>query len=64
MPRLHIPPDLDLHYRIDDFTDPWRKAQTHFDAARQRGEWIGVVRLGAEARTAVSGCAAGHARVR
>jgi 3-oxoadipate enol-lactonase len=28
MPRLHIPPDLDLHYRVDDFTDPWHTAQT------------------------------------
>jgi pimeloyl-ACP methyl ester carboxylesterase len=27
MPRLHIPPDFDLHYRVDDFTDPWRKPE-------------------------------------
>ncbi len=28
MARLHIPPDLDMHYRVDDFTDPWRQPQT------------------------------------
>lgn len=28
MPTLHIPPDLDLNYRIDDFSDPWSKPQT------------------------------------
>ena len=28
MSRLHIPPDLDMHYRVDDFTDPWRQPQT------------------------------------
>jgi 3-oxoadipate enol-lactonase len=25
---LKIPPDLDLHYVVDDFTDPWRKPET------------------------------------
>jgi 3-oxoadipate enol-lactonase len=28
MPALHIPPDLDLHYVVDDFTDPWSKPST------------------------------------
>ena len=28
MPILQIPPDLDLFYRIDDFTDPWTNPQT------------------------------------
>lgn len=28
MPRLRIEPDLDLHYEIDDFTDPWRTPRT------------------------------------
>src|SRR6476469_4470890 len=28
MPTLHIPPDLDLSYRLDDFTDPWRQPGT------------------------------------
>src|SRR5438477_11762273 len=23
MPTLHIPPSLDLHYLVDDYTDPW-----------------------------------------
>jgi pimeloyl-ACP methyl ester carboxylesterase len=27
MPQLHIPPDLDLHYRVDDFTDPWTRPE-------------------------------------
>jgi 3-oxoadipate enol-lactonase len=28
MPNLHVTPDLDMHYRIDDFTDPWTKPAT------------------------------------
>src|SRR3954468_19161313 len=28
MPTLHIPPDLDMHYVIDDYTDPWRTPET------------------------------------
>jgi pimeloyl-ACP methyl ester carboxylesterase len=24
MPTFHIPPSLDLHYLVDDYTDPWR----------------------------------------
>ena len=28
MPTLSFPPDLDLFYRIDDFTDPWTSPQT------------------------------------
>ena len=28
MPTLRIPPDLDMHYLVDDFTDPWRKPDT------------------------------------
>jgi 3-oxoadipate enol-lactonase len=28
MPTLSIPPDLDLFYQVDDFTDPWRAPQT------------------------------------
>jgi 3-oxoadipate enol-lactonase len=26
MPSLRVAPDLDLHYRVDDYTDPWRKS--------------------------------------
>ena len=28
MPTLHLPPDLDLHYRVDDCTDPWTEPET------------------------------------
>lgn len=28
MPVLHIPPDLDMFYRVDDFTDPWTTPET------------------------------------
>jgi 3-oxoadipate enol-lactonase len=27
MPKLRISADLDMHYRIDDYTDPWRKPE-------------------------------------
>ena len=26
MPTLQVSPDLEMHYEIDDFTDPWREA--------------------------------------
>ena len=28
MPTIRIPPDLDMHYRLDDFTDPWSMPET------------------------------------
>src|SRR5258706_148068 len=28
MPIIRIAPDLEMHYLVDDFTDPWREAQT------------------------------------
>ena len=28
MPFLDLPPDLNLHYEIDDWTDPWTRPQT------------------------------------
>jgi len=28
MAHFHPSPDLDMHYRVDDFTDPWRSPQT------------------------------------
>jgi 3-oxoadipate enol-lactonase len=28
MPSFHPTPDLDMHYAVDDFTDPWRQPQT------------------------------------
>lgn len=27
MPILRVTPDLEMHYRVDDYTDPWRKPQ-------------------------------------
>src|SRR5258706_271918 len=44
MPIAQIEPDLDMHYRVNDFTDPWRKPEavlmvhgTHF--ASEAVEW-------------------------
>ena len=28
MSTFRVPPDLDLHYEVDDFTDPWRSPST------------------------------------
>lgn len=28
MPTFHIPPDLDMHYAVDDYTDPWSTPET------------------------------------
>jgi 3-oxoadipate enol-lactonase len=28
MPTLRIPPNLDMHYSVDDYTDPWREPDT------------------------------------
>src|SRR5262245_65110214 len=28
MPTFHIPPHLDMHYEVDDYTDPWRPPAT------------------------------------
>ena len=28
MPAARITPDLEMNYRLDDFTDPWRVAET------------------------------------
>ena len=28
MPKLRISSDLEMFYRVDDFTDPWRKPET------------------------------------
>ena len=28
MPHLRVIPELDMHYVVDDFTDPWRSAET------------------------------------
>ena len=28
MPNFRPSPDLDMHYEVDDFTDPWKKPET------------------------------------
>jgi len=28
VPTFRVAPDLDMHYRVDDFTDPWRTPET------------------------------------
>lgn len=28
MPTTRISPDLEMHYLLDDYTDPWREADT------------------------------------
>ena len=46
MPTLHIQPDAELHYRVDDFTDPWRKPEAVLmvHGNREGGEaWWGWV---------------------
>ena len=63
MPTFHIPPDLDLHYLVDNYTDPWRTPGTilllHGNAEQRR-----VVCVGAAARAPLSGRAPRHARLR
>src|ERR1019366_7955147 len=50
MPILRIPPDLDLHYLVDDYTDPWSKPETILmlhGNAESGAAWYGwVPRLG------------------
>lgn len=46
MPTLRIPPDLDMHYLVDDFTDPWRKPDTILmlhGNAESSASWYGWV---------------------
>ncbi len=46
MPTLHLPPDLDLHYLVDDYTDPWREPQTILmlhGNAESSASWYGWV---------------------
>ena len=46
MPTLQIPPGLDLHYRVDDFTDPWREPATVLmlhGNAESSASWYGWV---------------------
>jgi pimeloyl-ACP methyl ester carboxylesterase len=46
MPTLSIPPDLDLAYQVDDYTDPWREPQTVLmlhGNAESSASWYGWV---------------------
>ena len=46
MPTLSIPPDLELHYRVDDFTSPWSEPETILmlhGAAESSASWYGWV---------------------
>jgi len=46
MPTLHVPPDLDLHYEVDDYTDPWRQPRTILmlhGNAESSASWYGWV---------------------
>jgi len=46
MPTLQLPPDLDLHYRVDDFTDPWCESRTILmlhGNAESSASWYGWV---------------------
>jgi pimeloyl-ACP methyl ester carboxylesterase len=46
MPTLQLPPDLDLHYRVDDFTDPWSTPRTILmlhGNAESSASWYGWV---------------------
>src|SRR2546423_6683216 len=48
MPTLRVPPDLDLHYQVDDFTDPWRESGTILmlhGNAESSASWYGWVRM-------------------
>ncbi len=44
MPTVRLAPDLEMYYRIDDYTDPWRTAETILllhGNAENGGVWFG-----------------------
>ena len=46
MPVAHVAADLDMHYVIDDFTDPWRKPETILllhGSSESHAMWFGWV---------------------
>ena len=46
MPVAHVAADLDMHYVIDDFTDPWRKPKTILllhGSSESHAMWFGWV---------------------
>jgi hypothetical protein len=63
MPSFKPSADLDMHYEVDDFTDPWTTPETvpllHGNAEKRAG----LVALGAQVGAALPGGAAGHARL-
>ena len=61
MPTFRPTPDLEMHYDVDDFTDPWRTPE-RADAARQCRERARLVRWVPTWRGITASCA-GHARL-
>src|SRR5260370_32543761 len=49
MPTFRPSPDLEMHYEVDDFTDPWRKPETilllHGNAESGLAWWAWVPHL-------------------
>jgi len=46
MPKVRIDPTLEMHYEVDDFTDPWTKPQIavmHHGVAKSSRMWYGWV---------------------
>jgi 3-oxoadipate enol-lactonase len=54
MPNFRPSPDLDMHYEVDDFTDPWRKPETilmlHGNAESGLAWWAWVPALARQYR--------------
>ncbi len=58
MPKFQCSPDVQLHYEVDDFTDPWRRPDPILMLHGNAESGVGVVRLGPGARPQISGGAA------
>src|SRR4029077_10604731 len=54
MPNFRPSPDLDMHYEVDDFTDPWLKPETilmlHGNAESGLAWWAWVPKLARQYR--------------
>jgi 3-oxoadipate enol-lactonase len=54
MPTFRPSPDLDMHYEVDDFTDPWLKPETilmlHGNAESGLAWWAWVPKLARQYR--------------
>ena len=50
MPTARITPDLEMHYEVDDYTDPWTESETvlllhgNADSARCASETLDFIR--------------------